>query len=176
MKQDYDSNSTGDKNQQRNQELYIAWYSDVSIFLRNCRRQRTSSDTREHREPAVGDRQWSFMNKEHQSANAGEKRPDPSEDTDNYQAGSRSQPGEDECGDDRDAGETCNGMDVHLVARDCAGHSVQGLRNAEAQVRSRCVITRAAIPLGAINSMRYARTAGFAARRSAFQSTSSPRR
>jgi len=71
MKHDCDSNSAGDKDQQGDQELYIAWNSDMSVLLGKSGGQRAGGDAREHREPAVGYRQGPFVNEKHQSADAG---------------------------------------------------------------------------------------------------------
>jgi hypothetical protein len=77
VKHEHDGNPPGDHNEQRDQKLHAAGHANTAVFSQQRSNERASRDPREHRKPAIGDRQRSFVNKQNQSTNSREKEPKP---------------------------------------------------------------------------------------------------
>ena len=77
MKHNGHCDTPGDKNHQRNRKLNGAPDPDMCIFLQERCSKWTGCDPREHRKPAIRDRQRSFMDEKHQAPNTCDYRPYP---------------------------------------------------------------------------------------------------
>jgi hypothetical protein len=88
VKQDCDCDTPGDKNHQHNRKLYGAADRDMCIFLQERCSKWTGCDAREHRKPAIRDRQRTLMNEKHQASNTCDNRPYPGHDPNDDQANS----------------------------------------------------------------------------------------
>jgi hypothetical protein len=86
MEKDYDSDTPRDKDQQGNRKLNVAGDRNTGISIQKRSSKWTGCDAREHREPAIRDGQRPFIDEEHQTANARDKRPRPGHDPNNHQA------------------------------------------------------------------------------------------
>jgi len=85
IEQNDDRNTPRDNDQQGKRKLNVAGDRGMSIFLQKRCSERAGRDTRQHRKPAIRNRQRPLVDEKRQSTNARDKRPCPSRDPNSHQ-------------------------------------------------------------------------------------------